>query len=56
MAVKENKVEAAVEVEALEPGFYVNGNGPYATEEDAQAFIDGHMGGKGTVREVIAND
>lgn len=32
--------------------------GPYPTEEDAQAFIDGHLDGNGTVAhyEAVAND
>lgn len=35
-----------------ELGFYAGDNGPYLTADDAQAFIDGHLGGKGEVTEV----
>lgn len=53
MAVNEKKDEALET--PREPGFYVGDNGPYESEEDAQAFIDGHLGGKGTVKEVKAD-
>lgn len=64
MAVKEDKPEPSkafvpdvLEADpAREPGFYVGDNGPYLTEADAQAFIDGHLDGKGSVEEVTAND
>jgi len=59
MAVKENKAAEpeAPEVEPAprEPGFYVGDNGPYLTADDAQAYIDGHLDGKGEITEV-AND
>lgn len=55
MAVKENK-EPEAEAAPREPGFYVDDTGPYPTAEDAQAFIDGHLEGKGSVTEVEAND
>lgn len=45
---------------ALDPGFHVyqgadHNSGPYATAEDAQAFIDSHLGGKGKVVEIEAS-
>jgi hypothetical protein len=55
MAVKQNDEPEAVEA-PKEPGFYVGDNGPYDSEEAAQQFIDGHLGGKGSVKEVVAND
>jgi hypothetical protein len=56
MPVKETKqTEAETVEEALrEPGFYAGENGPYLTAADAQAFIDGHLDGKGKVTEVTA--
>lgn len=58
MAVVDKKdIKEAVEEEntiAREPGFYAGDNGPYLTAEDAQAFIDGHLDGKGEVTEVTA--
>lgn len=46
--VEEEKIEAAPRA----PGFYVGDNGPYPTAEDAQAYIDGHLEGKGKVEEI----
>lgn len=46
---------------ALEPGFHVyhgtaHNSGPYKTSQDAQSFIDGHLEGKGTIKEVGDED
>jgi hypothetical protein len=56
MPVKENDKPEAKPVEEAprEPGFYAGENGPYLTAADAQAFIDGHLDGKGKVTEVTA--
>lgn len=51
MADKNEVVDEAPEA----PGFYVGDNGPYPTADDAQAYIDGHLNGKGKVREVTAD-
>lgn len=61
MAVAKNEdagedTNVSVAGESREPGFYVGDNGPYLTADDAQAYIDGHLDGKGKVEEVIAND
>lgn len=53
MAVKDRVEEPEAE---REPGFYVGNNGPYPSEEDAQAFIDGHLDGKGNIKEVTASE
>ena len=44
------------ETVAREPGYYVGDNGPYETEEDAQAYIDGHLDGEGEITNAEAND
>ena len=56
MPVKNNPPVEEVDEIPLEPGFYVGDNGPYATAEDAQAFIDGHLNGKGKVTEVSVEE
>jgi hypothetical protein len=56
MAVKQTNDEPEAVEPEREPGFYVGDNGPYLTHDDAQAFIDGHLEGKGKVTEVVAND
>lgn len=55
MAIAKNPEPEKTEPEDLRrcaPGFYVGDNGPYLTAEDAQAYIDGHLEGKGEVETV----
>lgn len=54
MAEDKAPVDEAPEVVEA-PGFYVGDNGPYLTSDDAQAYIDGHLKGKGKIREVVAD-
>lgn len=63
MADKANEKATEAKAEPTETGYHVYRGtnllaGPYLTEEDAQAFVDGHADGDGEVRfvEVTAND
>ena len=61
MPLEKDEKSPEADAPALEPGFHVmvgkdHNSGPYATEEDAKAFIDGHLEGKGKIQHVTADE